>query len=88
MMYRVKVTQEVLVTVDADSFDETFMEEFSESFFAFDTVEQHAEHLGQLYARGIVDNGDFIEGYGKAADMGIHFNEGPIDIEVEQEPTP
>lgn len=68
---RVEVTQIIDVTVDETKFDETFMDEFRQSFFPYDTLDEHAEHLAQLYARGVIENGDFIEGYGPANDMGI-----------------
>jgi hypothetical protein len=77
----VQVRQNVKVTVDESKFDETFMEEFRESFYKFRTLDDHIEHLGQLYARGIYDNHDFIEGYGDADDMGIKFKF--IDQETE-----
>jgi hypothetical protein len=69
----VTVTQIVLVTIDESKFDATFMAEFRASFYPFTTVNEHLEHLGQLFARGLADNGDFIEGYGPAKDMGIRF---------------
>ena len=70
----VVVTQVVLVTIDESKFDATFMAEFRASFYPFTTVNDHLEHLAQLFARGLVDdNNDFIEGYGPAKDMGIRF---------------
>lgn len=68
--FNVLVTQMIKVTVDETKFDETFMEEFRDSFFPFDTLEEHVCHLGQLHARGVEDD-EFIEGYGPAEDMGI-----------------
>lgn len=73
--FNVAVTQVVAVTIDETKFDDVFMEEFRDSFFNFDEIEEHAEHLAQLYARGICDNGDFIEGYGPAKEMGIRFTD-------------
>jgi hypothetical protein len=67
--YTVEVHQTIKVTVDESKFDDAFMREFRESFFPFDTIDEHVEHLAQLEARGIAD--DFIEGYGPAKDMGI-----------------
>lgn len=51
------------------------MQAFRESFYDFDTVEEHIEHLGQLFVRGIVGGiaNPFIEGYGPADEMGIKF---------------
>jgi hypothetical protein len=72
----VVVTQDVSVTVDETKFTEDFMQEFRESFFNFDSIDDHLEHLAQLYARGLVSDWDpeeFIEGYGPMKDMGIKF---------------
>lgn len=69
--FDVEVTQHVKVTLDADAFDEAFMEEFRDGFFPFTTLQDHAEHIAQLHARGIVESGDFIEGYGEPDEMGI-----------------
>lgn len=74
MKIKVAVTQVVEVTLDESKFDADFMAEFVQHFFPIDTIHEHAEHLAQLYARGIYDNGDFIEGYGDAKDMGIKFS--------------
>lgn len=81
--FTVEVTQTVTVTLDETKFDETFMKEFRESFYQFDTLEEHAEHLAQLEARGLVDDYEpFIEGYGPAEDMGIKLKAGRTDMTV------
>ena len=67
------VEQTIRVTVDESKFTPEFMQEFRESFYDFDTLDDHIKHLGQLCARGIADDFSFIEGYGKASDMGIKF---------------
>lgn len=74
MKRRVVVEQEVTVEIDTKKFDAKFMREFRESFYPFMTRDEHLQHLAQLYCRGLADNGSFIEGYGKAADMGIRFS--------------
>lgn len=60
-------------------------EEFRQSFYPFFTLEDHLGHLAQLFTRGIVDNGEFIEGYGPAKEMGISFKEisGGLYTDVE-----
>lgn len=67
----------VAVTVDETKFTEQFMEEFRESFFPFFTIDDHREHLAELYARGVIDGwkDEFIEGYGPANEMGISFRD-------------
>jgi hypothetical protein len=85
-MFRVEVTQTVEVELDPTKFDEAFMEEFRESFFPFSDLGDHAEHLAQLEARGVVDLGrystEFVEGYGPIKDMGISAR--VIDTEIQQ----
>lgn len=86
--YRVTSTHFWVVEIDLNKFDETFMQEFRESFFQFDTFEEHVEHITQLQARGIIDliaePNTFIEGYGPAQDMGISIKLiGDVDIDVE-----
>jgi len=72
--FTIDVTQTVEVELDETKFTDEFMEEFREGFFDFWTLADHAAHIAQLQARGLIDCervGDFIEGYGPSADMGI-----------------
>jgi len=79
----VGIQQLVHVTVDEDKFTPEFMEEFRKSFYNFHTLNEHIEHLGQMYARGIVSNFDsFIEGYGDPAEVGIKFASAGQDVEI------
>lgn len=71
--FDIEVRQVVRVTLDPAKFDEAFMAEFRKYFYDYDRIEDHAEHLAQLFARGISGNNDFIEGYGPANGMGIAF---------------
>ncbi len=83
MKRKVVITQEVTVTVNVKKFTAKFMKEFRESFYNFYDVPDHIEHLGQLYARGIVtESTDFIEGYGDPKSFGIKFNHVSFDTEV------
>lgn len=70
-----RTTTYVLVTVDETKFTPEFMEEFRESFFDYETIDEHIEHLGSLYGRGVISGyaDEFIEGYGRANEMGIKF---------------
>lgn len=74
MKFNINVVQEVEVTLDESKFTPEFMDEFRASFFDFDTIEDHAKHIAQLYARGVVEGDDFIEGYGRPSEMGIRAN--------------
>lgn len=84
MRKRIVVTQTVDVEMDEAKFTPQFMEEFRASFFRFDTNEDHARHLAQLHARGIVDGfgSQFIEGYGPAAAMGIKCQTINVETEI------
>lgn len=79
---RVEVTQVVAVTVDEEKFTPEFMAQFQMMMFPFDSIDDHLTHLAQLYARGIVDEGSFIEGYGPAEEMGIKFESIGGDQEI------
>ena len=50
---KVHVTSVVNVTIDESKFDAAFMQEFRESFYNLTTLDDHIEHLGQMYARGL-----------------------------------
>jgi hypothetical protein len=77
----VRFVTEVEVHIDEAKFTPAFMEEFRKVFYPFQTLEDHLLHLGQLYARGIADDHAFIEGYGRADDMGIFFKEIASEVE-------
>ncbi len=82
--FRIVVEQAVMVTLDDEKFDEAFMEEFRQGFYDFDELREHAEHIGQLYARGLWDEipgNDFIEGYGRAPEMGISAREDGFEVQ-------
>ena len=74
----------VEVSVDETKFDDAFMTSFRETMYPFHTINDHIEHLAQLFARGIaVNEHSFIEGYGIADNMGIRFRdlrEGETEI--------
>jgi hypothetical protein len=64
----------VIVTVDEKKFDEKFLKEYRETFYDFETIEDHCKHLAGLYVRGMIGDRDaFIEGYGDPREMGIKF---------------
>lgn len=80
--YAVTVTQTVQVTLDESEFDEAFLREFRESFYPFCTINEHAEHLAQLFARGVYHSGhDFIEGYGNPKEIGIRVKVLDLDTD-------
>ena len=68
------ITSQVHVSVDETKFTPQFMSEFKESFYPFESIEEHLSHLAQMHARGLCDDHSFIEGYGQAQSMGIKFS--------------
>jgi 5-formaminoimidazole-4-carboxamide-1-beta-D-ribofuranosyl 5'-monophosphate synthetase len=84
----VTVSQTIKVTIGDGELTPEFMAEFRESFYDFDTPEEHFEHLAQLFARGVIEGTDdeFIEGYGVAKEMGIKFFRSGLETEVEPRP--
>ena len=69
--YEVEFTQFVRVELKPEAFTDDFMEEFRSGFFPFYELRDHAEHIGQLTARevmnevtGSVGADQFVEGYG------------------------
>lgn len=81
------VTRQVFVTVDESKFTPEFMEEYRAYFFPWQTIDNHREHLAELYGRGVIDGSpsEFIEGYGPASDMGITFRHGFTETELQAE---
>ena len=65
----------------------------SYSFYPYQTLDKHIEHLAQMQAREIYNLGDwfpdedtpnvFIEGYGSQRDFGIKCREVPHSMETE-----
>lgn len=79
--FTVEVTQTVTVELDESKFDDAFMYKFRENFYRFHNIEEHAEHIAQLGARGLIGcYKPFIEGYGLAEDMGIKVRVTDIDV--------
>ena len=75
-IFEVDVTQRVRVTLDPAKFTVDFMADFRKYFFPLESVSEHAEHLAQLVARGVVElssyaPSEFVEGYGPIGEMGI-----------------
>lgn len=82
----VVVQSVVSVTVDETKFTPEFMEDFRKSMFHFTDIDDHIEHLAQLYARGIHDSfSTFIEGYGPPKEMGIECKITDVSEEIQRE---
>lgn len=71
----VEVTQTIQVSLDETKFDDKFMAEFRSYMYPFYSIDDHAKHLAQMEARGLIANvNDHIEGYGHIREMGISMN--------------
>ena len=81
----IEVVIAVKVTVDESKFTPEFMDEFKESFYQFDDLDDHMKHIAQMEARGILTGSanEFIEGYGLAMDMGIECEIESVDMNSE-----
>lgn len=73
MKATVEVSQFIIVEVPDTLLTEEFMEEYRKYFYNYYTPEDHLKHLAELHAMGAVDNYSFIEGYGRASELGITF---------------
>lgn len=82
--FEVEVLQIVKVTLDETKFTPEFMEEFRASFFPFEELTEHAEHIAQLAARDIFGGfpDEFIEGYGPANGMGIQAHVKDVETRL------
>lgn len=80
----IKYVAGVEVTVDETKFTEEWLADFRSFMYNFHTIDQHLEHLGQMYARGFIDDlpGCFIEGYGDTEELGIKFRKIYEDVEI------
>lgn len=80
----VVVIHQIVVEIDETKFTPEFLAEFRASMYPFFDVDDHIEHLAQLHARGIADNGDFVEGYGKLDDFGVKFSVVFVETEIDE----
>ena len=62
--FKVEVTHYVEVELDDEKLDDEFNKNFSRYFFEVETLEEHAKHLAQMEARGLIGFDNFVEGYG------------------------
>lgn len=90
-VYDVTVRYEIVVNVDESKFTPEFMQDFNETIYPIESVEDHCEEL----ARRVMNLGHgihkgstvFLEGYGVAKEMGItaELTEEALEID-EAEP--
>ncbi len=84
--FEVVVQQVIEVELDETKFTPAFMEEYREFFYPFYSLQDHAEHIAQMQARGVIDLEGyvsphaFVEGYGLVEEMGIKVRVGTLDF--------
>lgn len=97
MRKRVQAVMTFDIEIDETKFTPEFFAQFDAVISPFgDDLNEHFEHLAQLFARGVVTGDSFIEGYGPASEMGIRFisplgqaDDSQCDVEiVESDPEP
>lgn len=91
MKFYVDVTQHIEVTLDETKFTPEMMNDFKRTFYPFIDIDEHAQHIGSLEARGLIHTSDsqcFIEGYGDAEAMGIKAHIQSTESEVRRACTP
>lgn len=79
----VMVTQEIKVTLDSSKLNVGFNKEFSEMMWDVDCLEDHAEHLAQMKARGMIGFDNYVEGYGDLSGLNITVNEVLLTTDIE-----
>lgn len=81
MKKTVEVTFFVDVEVDETKFTPEFMQEYRDSFYNFNRIEDHMEHIAQLEVRELLM--PFTEGYGPIKDFGIKAKITDTESEIQ-----
>lgn len=82
--FRVEVRQIVEVELDDSHLNDDFNKAFSECFWDVDCLEDHANHIAQMEARGLIGLDKFVEGYGDLREMNCKVK--VLDVHEECEP--
>jgi hypothetical protein len=83
---RIKVSQVIEVYYDPEKFSEEWMKDFRSYMYDFYDVEDHLEHLAQMYARGLIHDVSSMqeaEGYGNLLAMRTQIHDDPFMLETE-----
>jgi hypothetical protein len=84
MRKTVILTSYVDIEVDETKFTDEFMVDFRQSFYEFNTLDDHLAHLARLAdGNNFYLLSKFIEGYGEPDDFGIKIHGINYDSEVE-----
>ena len=77
--YQTTVERDIEITIDETKFTPQFMKDFRDSFYPFETIEDHVEFLAGVINNGMRSN-EFVEGYGVLSEMGITFDRGDAEV--------
>jgi hypothetical protein len=82
--FHVDITQRLYVEIDETKFTPEWLADFRKTFYNFQSVQDHVEHLARLEAAGIIHTQDrdcFIEGYGPAGNFKLQITKGKMEID-------
>lgn len=89
--YKIFVETSVNVTLKNEKFTPQFMEEFRSNFYPFYELSEHAQHIGQLVAREVIDPIDklcgekqFVEGYGPIGEFVLSAEIIETEVGIEE----
>lgn len=84
--FKINVTTEVTVKISEGHWitDAEDRKDWAKTFYDFDTIEDHAEHIAQLVARGLATNETYVEGYGELEKHKIITEIGDTETEIQE----
>lgn len=83
--FEIEVTHHVAVEIDDSIIDEKFMSDFREYMYDFEELEDHAKHIAQMEARGLIGFDNFVEGYGDIRQRKISVKTGCVEIDCTED---
>lgn len=80
------VTQVISVELDESQFSPKFLAEYQEHIGDLPTVGDHAAHLAEMLATGLIEGypTEFVEGYGQLSEKGVKLKREGTEIEEVQ----
>lgn len=81
--FMVKVTQTIEVILDDEKLNDEFNDAFSSCMWDVNSLEDHATHLAQLKARGVMGLSNNAEMYGDLNDMNCSVKDLDCEEEIE-----
>jgi len=79
----VTTTNTYEIELDENVINEEWMREFRDTFYSFNSLEEHAQQIAEQRARNVQRTDTFLEGYGKVRIKDYGFDskewENPVD---------